>query len=240
MDFTDRSKTVGRIVAEQPATAEVFRAHGIDFCCQGEVTLEEACRAGGLELQELAAELQQAVARQPASTERSDELTTPALIGRIVQRHHGYLRQALPQIPPLLLKVATVHGERNPRLSPLKRAFDELRQSLEPHLAEEEQQLFPLLLAPPVPDSVAGDVLGRMLNEHRAVGTLLGELHELTDGFSTPEWGCASYRLLMRELAELEDDTLAHIHLENHVLLPRFVEPVEARRAARAAEQRRA
>jgi iron-sulfur cluster repair protein YtfE (RIC family) len=27
----------------------------------------------------------------------------------------------------------------------------------------------------------------------------------------------------MRELAELEADTLRHVHVENHVLLPRFV-----------------
>ena len=39
----------------------------------------------------------------------------------------------------------------------------------------------------------------------------------------TPEWGCSSYRVLMSELEALEGDVLRHVHLENHVLMPRFV-----------------
>jgi len=64
--------------------------------------------------------------------------------------------------------------------------------------------------------------LGQMLEEHLAVGDLLAELRGLTDGFTTPEWGCNTYRVLMSELDALEADILRHVHLENHVLAPRF------------------
>jgi regulator of cell morphogenesis and NO signaling len=37
-----------------------------------------------------------------------------------------------------------------------------------------------------------------------------------------PEWACTSYRTLLSELAALEGDVLRHVHLENHVLMPRF------------------
>ena len=41
-------RTVGEIVAENPSQARVFQAFGIDFCCQGGRTLQEACTLKGL------------------------------------------------------------------------------------------------------------------------------------------------------------------------------------------------
>ena len=61
------------------------------------------------------------------------------------------------------------------------------------------------------------------------MGTLLARMRVLSDGFTTPEWGCRSYRILMGELETLEGDVLRHVHLENHVLMPRFAGAVEAR-----------
>ena len=61
-----------------------------------------------------------------------------------------------------------------------------------------------------------------MFEEHVAVGRLLTAIHDLSGGFSTPEWGCKTYRVLMHELKALEADVLRHVHLENHVLAPRF------------------
>jgi len=223
MTAIDGAHAVGRIVAEHPASAAVFRARGIDFCCQGELTLEQACSRRGLPFDEVRAELQASASRQASADQRLDDLSTPALIQRIVRRHHAYLRRALPAIRPLLAKVVAVHGGHNPRLKPLEAVFDRLQSAIGPHLIEEEDTLFPLLLAPSRTNSAVREALDHMVEEHRSVGGLLGELREGSDGYSIPEWGCASYQLLMGELAELEADLLEHIHLENHVLAPRFV-----------------
>ena len=61
-----------------------------------------------------------------------------------------------------------------------------------------------------------------MREEHLAVGAMLGRMRSLADDFTTPAWGCNSYRALMTELEALEADVLRHVHLENHVLMPRF------------------
>ena len=39
-----RKRNVGDIVAERFATASVFYKFGIDFCCHGQVALDEACK----------------------------------------------------------------------------------------------------------------------------------------------------------------------------------------------------
>ena len=74
-----------------------------------------------------------------------------------------------------------------------------------------------------------------MYEDHVAVGALLGRIRELSDEFATPEWGCNSYRVYMAELAALEEDVLRHVHLENHVLMPRFAAGEHPRATPRSA-----
>lgn len=220
----DPSSTVASIVAEHPASARVFQQHRVDFCCRGHVTFAAACASqpdGGAELQRAVEHALVSPGGAPAAAALT-ALPTPALIGRILERHHPFLRRALPQLEPLAVKVAAVHGDHNPKLREVRDTFLALRRAIEPHLQREEQVLFPALLAAGPDAAVIRAELAAMLRDHLEVGAALGELREAAAGFTTPEWGCGSYRLLMSGLEELETDTLAHVHLENHVLMPRF------------------
>lgn len=220
----DHAATVARIVLDHPETAAVFQRHRIDFCCRGNVAVEEACKGAGTDPGALYAELERAVAARAGEPAEEDLRTfsTPALVARIVDRHHGYLRRAIPRIEPLLAKVATVHGEHEPKLRGVRTAFVELVVLLVPHLDFEEEVLFPELVTAGGPRATALDHLDAMNADHLAVGTKLAELRGLADDFATPDWGCNSYRAVMAELRTLEADVLQHVHLENHVLLPRF------------------
>jgi regulator of cell morphogenesis and NO signaling len=230
MPELDRNATVADIVTQHAVTARVFQKHRIDFCCGGDVTVPEACQGRSVQPDQLFAELEALVTDRPAHEAHDPRaVPTPELIASIVERHHGYLRQALPYLAPLASKVARVHGEHNPKLAPLHAVFVELREALEPHLDEEERVLFPALTAPATDPAVVQAELERMKAEHLAVGSLLARMRSLADDFTTPAWGCNSYRVLMAELEALEGDVLRHVHLENHVLMPRFV---TARRAA--------
>jgi regulator of cell morphogenesis and NO signaling len=218
--------TLAAIVARHPASARVFQSRHLDFCCHGDVTLEEALRDRPGEAEAILREVEEAIHAldREVAAEDLSTLSTAALVSRIIERHHAFLRRQLPAIDPLLRKVAKVHGEHNPKLRAVAEAFTQLRGAIEPHLDEEEQALFPLLMTRGASVSAAASGLGRMFEDHLLVGRLIGHLREQTDDYSTPEWGCRSYRLLMSELEDLETDLLRHVHLENHVLMPRFVE----------------
>jgi regulator of cell morphogenesis and NO signaling len=217
--------TLAAIVARHPASARVFQSHRLDFCCHGDVTLAEALRDRPEKAEAILGEVEEAIRSLDREVAADDvtALSVPALVSRIIERHHAYLRRALPAIQPLLAKVASVHGEHNPKLREVAAAFAQLRAAIEPHLDEEEQVLFPLLMSRAPDGAVAAEALGRMVADHLEVGQLIGHLREQTDDYSTPEWGCRSYRLLMSELEDLETDLLRHVHVENHVLMPRFV-----------------
>lgn len=223
----DRRMKVKDIVSEHPETARVFQGRRIDFCCGGDVTVDEACGAA-TSAAELWRELEEAVSTRrggPAADLRAME--TEALVEQIVDKHHAYLRHVLPFLTGLAAKVARVHGTHNAKLIEVARMVEALAHMLLPHLDDEERALFPALVAATrtgdrADSAYLGQKLEAMLGDHLAVGTALGELRDLADNYVPPPWACNSYRTLMRELEALEGDTLRHVHLENHVLMPRF------------------
>ncbi len=221
----DRSSTVAQIVTEHAGAARVFQKHGIDYCCRGDVTVPAACRDRRLDPEALFAELEASLSAGGRRSEpQPRELSSADLVALIVDRHHGYLRRALPYVAPLAAKVASTHGARDGRLAEVHRVFLDLAARLPPHLDAEETVLFPAILAPRSDPGFVRREVERMHEDHLAVGDALARLCALSDGYATPEWGCNTYRVLMGELEALEADTLRHVHLENHVLVPRFAE----------------
>lgn len=229
MPIVDRSATVARIALDHPPCAAVFHAHRIDFCCRGGLTVEEACAGKGLDASRLFAELDAAVRDRAAAAEDAREMSTPRLIEHIVARHHAYLRTALPFAEQLARKVARVHGEHNPKLAELAAVVSKLAQTLDPHLDAEEQSLFPALTSGGGQRERVAQELREMRDDHLRVGEILTCMRTLSDDYTPPPWACGSYKALMNELRSIELDTLRHVQLENHVLMPRFASAGEQR-----------
>lgn len=221
----DCGKTIAQIVVDHPSTARVFQAHGIDFCCHGNVTIDVVCAEKEIE-PALVCEQLRASLLSPVDGEEEvvlQDLSTAALIARIIDRHHGFLLRVLPGVVQLAARVARVHGDGDERLHEVAELSAELAEMLIPHLDQEEEVLFPALLSREKDRGLIEKELREMFEEHAAVGERLARLRTITDDFAAPSWGCGSYRTLMRDLLEVETDTLRHVHTENHVLMPRFI-----------------
>lgn len=220
---------VADIVISHSECAPVFQRHKIDFCCNGGVSLEEAAKKRGIDSALLISELQGAISQRkggPAGNPK--DLSTPALIGTIVANHHEYLRKILPFLVPLAAKVGNVHGDHDPKLKDLARVVKELSDTMIPHLDKEEQALFPSLMTGNPDPQIIKDELNAMVKDHLEVAALLEQIHKATEDYTLPDWACNSYRTLFAELESMESDILRHVHLENHVLLPRFTEEAVA------------
>lgn len=216
-------QNVADLVLEHSECAAIFRRHRIDYCCRGNRSIETACTERGIDPGALRDELAGAIAERnaaPAGDPRN--LSSEALIAHITSRHHDYLRWALPFLQPLAAKVSRVHGDQKPSLHQLAALVRELCEAMLPHIDAEDQTLFPTLIAAEVDGDGVRTALAVLEREHLLVGHLLDRIRTVAEGFEPPAWACNSYRTLMAELAQLEADTLTHVHLENHVLLPRF------------------
>jgi regulator of cell morphogenesis and NO signaling len=216
-------QTVASVVLDHSECAQVFQQHRIDFCCRGELSIEAAAKEKGVDVGALIGELSRVIEqRQGAHPADLRELSTPQLVAHIVSKHHEYLRRMLPFARGMAAKVSRVHGDHNPKLRDLLAAVEELADSLGPHLDEEEQTLFPALVATQPDAAAVTKLLQSMHEEHLAVAQLLERIRAASDDFTLPDWACNSYRTLFSELEQLEGDVFTHVHLENHVLRPRF------------------
>jgi regulator of cell morphogenesis and NO signaling len=68
-----------------------------------------------------------------------------------------------------------------------------------------------------------GIAIDELRHEHDGQGAQLRRLESLTDDFTLPEGACRSWQALYVGTAQLAEDLMEHIHLENNVLFPRFV-----------------
>ncbi len=232
----DVSTTLAEAVDANPQLAREFERRGLDYCCGGGRTLGEACALIGLDPEATVIELSEETA-MPSSAEWVT-MTADVLVDHIEAVHHRYLWEELPRVTALVDKIVTVHGGRHPELAAIAACFAEARADLEPHMLKEERVLFPMIRELATSSGnrrrfTAGRCRTRsavMLSEHDAVGALLARLRRLTDSYTPPADGCATYAACFAAMAELEADTHLHIHKENNVLFPMVVQ-LEAERA---------
>lgn len=211
--------TVGELVAEMPGRAAAFEKLGIDYCCGGKRSLDEACEEKGLDPVRVLLELLNSDAQAATRSGERDWRAAPLaeLCNHIVDVHHGFLRTALPRISQLARKVSLVHGEHHPELLPLRDVFELFRAHLEEHMKEEEERLFPECMA----GRGSPASIHEREQEHEEAGQALSQMRKLSNDYSPPPEACGSYRALFAALAELESDMHRHVHKENNILFPR-------------------
>src|SRR5208282_2253057 len=106
-------KTVREVALENPAATRVFEKLGIDYCCGGNKSLEEACRTANVPMDEVLDSLE--IAEQSARAVQWDRNWTTEmladLVAHIISTHHKYTREEMARLGPLFDKVCSVHGK---------------------------------------------------------------------------------------------------------------------------------
>jgi len=225
-------KTIGQMVAEDYRTAQVFKAHKIDFCCKGNRTIPEVAAKKGLNLDTLQQELE--AVRTNGQGELPDFKTWPLdlLIDYIEKKHHRYVEQQIPVLKQYLTKLCKVHGERHPELFEIFEHFKTSAGELAMHMKKEELVLFPwvrkMVCGLPNGETLDQPHFGTvrnpiqmMMEEHDNEGERFRKIAELSSDYTAPSDACNTYRVTFALLQEFEEDLHRHIHLENNILFPK-------------------
>ena len=230
-----QGETLGQIAAKDLRKAQVFKKYGLDFCCGGKKTVQQACKEKGLDVAKVEQELQ-LLDKSPTSRPLPyGDWSLDFLADYIVNTHHSYVVKYLPEIVSYAKKVMKVHGSHHPELVRIRQLVEAVNAELMAHMIKEERVLFPYIKAlvaakdhiQPLQAAHFGTVqhpINMMEMEHEMVGNHLAEIRELSSNYTLPENACASYSLLYRMLAEFEEDLHLHIHLENNILFPKALE----------------
>lgn len=208
--------TVAAIATELPGAAELFRRHGISFCCGGDIPLSMAAEQAGLAPAALIADLK---ALEQASGRNAPQETL-ALIAHILNRYHAAHREELDWLIPLAHKVERVHGDHLSAPIGLSELLTQLRDDLESHMTKEEQVLFPMMRRGG--SQMIAHPIAEMRRDHEDEARHLQTIEHVTRGLALPEGACRSWTALYTGLRKFTDDLVVHMHLENDVLFPRF------------------
>ncbi|MBK7382376.1 MAG: iron-sulfur cluster repair di-iron protein [Flavobacteriales bacterium] len=224
------------LVLDQPATAKVLESYGLDYCCKGGRSLQQACAEKGLDVKEVSEKLETVLRSATPSNAgfRPDQLSMSGLIDHIESVHHAYVKATIPSLLKHTERIALVHGREHPELLDVRDHFAASAGEFTQHMAKEELILFPwikkteqALLSgaprPALPFGTFSNPIAAMEAEHLAEGDRLALIREITNDLTPPAGACTTYRLTFEELKQFEEDLHVHVHLENHLLFPKAI-----------------
>ncbi|MBL7858002.1 MAG: iron-sulfur cluster repair di-iron protein [Cyclobacteriaceae bacterium] len=222
-----KKASVADLVLRYPAALQVLKKHHIDFCCGGQHSLEDACAAAGINPDEIFEAIQTS---KPEENEvfRVKDWSSSFLADFIVQNHHTYVRNTIPEIQELLDKVCSLHGGDAPELLMIREDFNTLAAELLSHMDKEENILFPAIKHLDTfhnGQALIGNIdapIAVMEHEHESAGDLIKAIRKLSNNFTPPAYACPTFLLTYQRLEEFEADLMTHIHLENNVLFKRL------------------
>lgn len=230
------SKTVAEFVTKNIKTADVFKKHGIDFCCGGGVTIKEACKKSAVDFDTLITELN-LVESTNSFLNDYNKWELDFLIDFIQNTHHKYVDENLTLLKQYVDKVAQAHGDNHPEIFEIQELIHVVSDELTTHMKKEELLLFPFIkklvrakrehtkIEKPYFDSV-NNPIQMMEEDHDHAGDIFKRISKLTNAYQTPEDACNTFKALYAKLKEFEDDLYQHVHLENNILFPkaRYIE----------------
>ncbi len=227
--------TLAQIVNSNHKAASVFEKYHLDFCCKGKRSLAQACNEQELALSQVAGDLQEVFANAANGNADFDNMSLTQLSDYIVQTHHAYVKNEMPQIYAYLQKVSSKHGDRHPELYKIFQGFAAVKEEMEGHMKKEELILFPRIKEMEKLANSSGDQFQMnigylqspitvMETEHDHAGAQLNEIRILTDNYTPPQDACTTYRLSFAALQAFEIDLHQHVHLENNILFPKAIE----------------
>ncbi|PAK37830.1 iron-sulfur cluster repair di-iron protein [Bacillus licheniformis] len=226
----DQNTKTGDIVTRFPRASRLLKEYRIDFCCGGNRPIGEAIKEQDLNEEEILARINTLYQETKALNEKEtnwSEAPYSQLIDHVIHTHHAYLYEVLPELSGFVTKVYRVHGIHHPELAQVHQLFHQLKTELEHHLFQEEEHIFPKVMAYEETRSMdrlaeAVQAIDVLEQEHEAAGKILKELRKVTNDYTLPEGACTTYTLTYLKLDELETDLFQHIHLENNILFPRL------------------
>jgi regulator of cell morphogenesis and NO signaling len=234
MSFTIETK-IKDIALSNPQARQILEKAGLDYCCGGSKSLYDACSDTGVQAEEILTRLREN--SKEVSSEAANWVSVPLneLTAHIREKHHRYVRSAIPSIQTLLEKVRAKHGVAHAELTTIQGLFAQVGREMIMHMQKEEQILFPYIdaveratkenrsIEPPFFQTVRNPIQA-MMREHDSSGDLVRQIRTASGDYTPPADACTSFQALYEDLKHFELDLHEHVHLENNVLFPRAVE----------------
>ena len=222
--------TVNEILRQFPFSIDVLERHGIPYYKFGENKLSEISNSAKSIYEEIKNSQQLLV-----NPLRTVHWTISFTVDYIINNHHTYVREVIPELESLIDHLVIAHASTQPQLPMIKERFVEFKTELSEHLNDEEQIVFPsfknleksLVHANSEESKEFDDSIIWMEEDHILTGTTLKSMRNFCNNYVAPKDSSPGFKILFEELKKFELDMHFHMHLENNVLFTKVVDALK-------------
>lgn len=222
------SEPIVNIAAEMPAARALFESLGIDYCCSGSRSIEDAAHAEGLDPEVVLAGLRRMT---PDRSETWHDRPLRDLIEHLVHEHHHFVRDEMMSLALWLSDLCGPPEKPKPDLLSLRSAFGRLTDTILPHLKDEEV-LFTHIEAlesswqskePPHGDGDVRERIQHLMSEHATISAQLRTIRDLRLKLLTADDHPPRTQRALDAVGGLEAHLHEYMFLENCILFPRAI-----------------
>lgn len=223
--------TINQILKQYPFAIDVFENHGIPYYKKGTAKLSDITENAREIFEEIKSTKEFSV-----NPLRTDYWSVSFTADYIIDNHHTYVRDCIPELQSLIEHLSQAHASSQPQLPMISERFFQFKTELEEHMKDEEEIVFPSFkkLEEAVKNNHSEsietfyDVISWMEEDHILTGTTLKSMRSFCNNYVAPEDSSPGFKILYEELKKFEMDMHFHIHLENNVLFTKVMELVHA------------
>jgi regulator of cell morphogenesis and NO signaling len=234
---TQEPLTVSQLVRADYRLADVFKKWRVNYCCGGNLPLDEVCRLQGLDKNGLEADMKQAQQTVLLPNALSfDEWPVDFLVEYIVHVHHAYIKKVAPKLQEGMASYVEGHKKKYPYLVQVQELHEKLAAAATEQLQHEEEVIFPYVkqisnalkrkesYGPLFVRTMRKSVDETTGKAQQQLLHLLTSLREATHNYQFPDAACTNHQVLYHKLKEFDADLVQHKHLENNVLFPKVAQ----------------
>jgi regulator of cell morphogenesis and NO signaling len=231
--------TLAELAIHIPASIEMFEKYNFNYYQNGSQKFKDACEEKGLIFSEIDAELNQLQKLSKTNTMLTlEDMSVDRLIDFINGQHHSNEAEVLDFIEESIKKLIT-----NPNcdkalisiLQKLDEKFTDFKDKLTKHCEKEDKILFPymrklcelrrdkIFTNTSQKNSFVKKPIQLLEAEHVQASSVLKEIKEITQNFSSQANAPKEYQKLMEHLKEFEVEFHVHLHIENNILFPKVI-----------------
>ena len=231
--------TLAELAIHIPASIEMFEKYNFNYYQNGSQKFKDACEEKGLIFSEIDAELNQLQKLSKTNTMLTlEDMSVDRLIDFINGQHHSNEAEVLDFIEESIKKLIT-----NPNcdkalisiLQKLDEKFTDFKDKLTKHCEKEDKILFPymrklcelrrdkIFTNTSQKNSFVKKPIQLLEAEHVQASSVLKEIKEITQNFSSQANAPKEYQKLIEHLKEFEVEFHVHLHIENNILFPKVI-----------------
>lgn len=222
--------TINDILRQFPLAISILENHGIPYFKIGTTKLSDLHTEAGKIYEEI-----KMMHNTPVNQLRTAQWSISFTIDYIINNHHVYLKETMPELESLIDHLANAHSATHPQLPMIRERFAEFKGELTEHLRDEEDIVFPsfkkleesILQGRLDEISAFADSINWIEEDHVLTGSSLKSLRNFCNNYVAPGHSSPGFKILFEELKKFELDMHMHMHLENNVLFAKVLKALE-------------